>query len=352
MTPNRTFRHPRLLGGNGVLTTPSMIAFMERASIQAYFARRAHYRRLRGARQAFRSHPKRQVTVRVELIEVDAGKPRFKAHDEQEGWRRHPSARNHYHSEPGLIRFNHDHQLRNAAWDCRARAHHRRRDGHDRRCWDSTTTIDRLRSAAISNRRNAPFEVPTEIWKLTQEERRNDRQPLARQRPRDAPQSHGRGLRRQAGSAALYRSDHGEICGADAGDGVRHAVDEARARPQDQDTNLRRLRHRNRADPRAETAYPLCAQPRLGRGRTRRGDFAPARLRRRGPGGRGAASREGDLCRDARRESGDVIATSLQSYAASGGTANLYFWQPASSLMPTRGPRWMPPAAIYEYASS
>jgi hypothetical protein len=59
-----------------------MIASMERASIQAYFARRAHYRRLRGARQAFRSHPKRQVTVRAELIEVDAGKLRFKAHDE------------------------------------------------------------------------------------------------------------------------------------------------------------------------------------------------------------------------------------------------------------------------------
>jgi predicted thioesterase len=70
------------LGGDGVLSTPSMIAFMERASIQAYFARRAHYRRLRGARQAFRSHPKRQVTVRAELIEVDAGKLRFKAHDE------------------------------------------------------------------------------------------------------------------------------------------------------------------------------------------------------------------------------------------------------------------------------
>jgi hypothetical protein len=25
------------------------------------------------------------------------------------------------------------------------------------------------------NRRDAPFEIPTEIWKLTQEERRNDR---------------------------------------------------------------------------------------------------------------------------------------------------------------------------------
>ena len=46
------------------------------------FARRVHYRRLRGARQAFRSHPKRQVTVRAELIEADAGKLRFKAHDE------------------------------------------------------------------------------------------------------------------------------------------------------------------------------------------------------------------------------------------------------------------------------
>jgi hypothetical protein len=35
-----------LLGGGGVLSTPSMIAFMERASIQVYFARRAHHRRL------------------------------------------------------------------------------------------------------------------------------------------------------------------------------------------------------------------------------------------------------------------------------------------------------------------
>jgi len=42
----------------------------------------AYYRRLRGAQQAFRSH-QRQVTVRTELIEVDAQKLRFKveAHD-------------------------------------------------------------------------------------------------------------------------------------------------------------------------------------------------------------------------------------------------------------------------------
>ena len=57
----------------------------------------------------------------------------------------------------------------------------------------------------------------------------------------------------------LYTDPIMEICGADAGDGVRYAVDEARARPQDQDVDLRRFRHRNRADPGAETAYPLCA---------------------------------------------------------------------------------------------
>jgi hypothetical protein len=35
-------------------------------------------------------------------------------------------------------------------WDCRARAHHRRRNDRDRRFFDSTTTIDQLRSAPIS----------------------------------------------------------------------------------------------------------------------------------------------------------------------------------------------------------
>src|SRR3984957_11101067 len=122
-------------------------------------------------------------------------------------------------------------------------------DGRDRRFCVSTETIDRLRSAAISTGVTRRSRSQRKFGSQTQEERYNDRQSLARQRPRDAPQSHGRGLRRQARSAALHRSDHGEICGADAGDGVRHAVDEARARPQDQDVDLRRLRHRNRADP-------------------------------------------------------------------------------------------------------
>jgi hypothetical protein len=55
------------------------------------------------------------------------------------------------------------------------------------------------------------------------------------------------------------------------------------------------------------------AQPGLGRGRTRRGDFAPARLCRRAPAARGAASREGDLCGDACRESGHVTTASCSA---------------------------------------
>jgi 4-carboxymuconolactone decarboxylase len=90
------------------------------------------------------------VTVRAELIEADAGKLRFKAHDEHKkvGGGTHRRAIITIQSRG--VCFNRDRQLRNAAWDCRARAHHRRRDGDDRRFWDSTTTIDRLRSAAIS----------------------------------------------------------------------------------------------------------------------------------------------------------------------------------------------------------
>jgi hypothetical protein len=69
------------------------------------------------------------VTVRAELIEVDAHKlhSRSKPRRGQEGWRWHPSARNHCHSAQRLICFNRDHQLRNAAWDWRAREHHGRR---------------------------------------------------------------------------------------------------------------------------------------------------------------------------------------------------------------------------------
>jgi len=67
------------------------------------FARRVHYRRLRGARQAFRSHAKRQAGDRARR----AARGRWAqaaiqgSRRAQEGWRRHPSARNHYHSEPG-----------------------------------------------------------------------------------------------------------------------------------------------------------------------------------------------------------------------------------------------------------
>ena len=52
---------------------------MVRASIQAYLP--GGYTTV-GFVKHFDSHPKRQVTVRAELIEADAGKLRFKAHDE------------------------------------------------------------------------------------------------------------------------------------------------------------------------------------------------------------------------------------------------------------------------------
>jgi fluoroacetyl-CoA thioesterase len=57
------------LGGDGVLSTPSMIALMERASIQAvqdYLPEGHTTVGFEGSRQAFRSHPKR-----ASLIEVD-----------------------------------------------------------------------------------------------------------------------------------------------------------------------------------------------------------------------------------------------------------------------------------------
>jgi len=70
--------------------------------------------------------------------------------------------------------FNRDRLLRNAAWNCLAQEHHGRRDGRESAllCFDrdnGSVTI-----GCDLNRRDAPFEIPTEIWKLTQEERHND----------------------------------------------------------------------------------------------------------------------------------------------------------------------------------
>ena len=115
------------MGGDGVLSTPSMIALMERASIQAVQDYLPEGHTTVGFEvhvKHFGATPKgKKVTVRAELIEVDGRKPRFKveAHDEdKQGWRWHPSARDHCRSAPGLICLN-----RNL--HCRARRHHRRR---------------------------------------------------------------------------------------------------------------------------------------------------------------------------------------------------------------------------------
>jgi fluoroacetyl-CoA thioesterase len=76
------------MGGDGVLSTPSMIALMERASIQAVQDHLPEGHTTVGFEvhvKHFGATPKgNKVTVRAELIEVDGRKLRFKveAHDE------------------------------------------------------------------------------------------------------------------------------------------------------------------------------------------------------------------------------------------------------------------------------
>jgi fluoroacetyl-CoA thioesterase len=76
------------MGGEGVLSTPSMIALMERASIQAVQAYLPEGHTTVGFEvhvKHFGATPKgKNVTVRAELIEVDGRKLRFRveAHDE------------------------------------------------------------------------------------------------------------------------------------------------------------------------------------------------------------------------------------------------------------------------------
>jgi len=79
----------RHMGGDGVLSTPSMIGLMERAGIQAVQAHLPDGHTTVGFEvnvKHFGATPKGQkVTVRAELLEVDGRKLRFKieAHDEQ-----------------------------------------------------------------------------------------------------------------------------------------------------------------------------------------------------------------------------------------------------------------------------
>ena len=76
------------MGGDGVLSTPSMIALMERASIQAVQDHLPEGHTTVGFEvhvKHFGATPKGgKVTVRAELLEVDGRKLRFKvaAHDE------------------------------------------------------------------------------------------------------------------------------------------------------------------------------------------------------------------------------------------------------------------------------
>jgi len=76
------------MGGDGVLSTPSMIALMERASIQAVQDHLPEGHTTVGFEvhvKHFGATPKgKKVTVRAELIEVDGRKLRFKveAHDD------------------------------------------------------------------------------------------------------------------------------------------------------------------------------------------------------------------------------------------------------------------------------
>jgi fluoroacetyl-CoA thioesterase len=78
----------RHMGGDGVLSTPSMIALMERASIQAVQDHLPEGHTTVGFEvhvKHFGATPKgKKVTVRAELLEVDGRKLRFKveAYDE------------------------------------------------------------------------------------------------------------------------------------------------------------------------------------------------------------------------------------------------------------------------------
>jgi predicted thioesterase len=77
------------MGGDGVLSTPSMIGLMERTAIQAVQAHLPEGHTTVGFEvhvKHFGATPKGQkVTVRAELLEVDGRKLRFKveAHDEE-----------------------------------------------------------------------------------------------------------------------------------------------------------------------------------------------------------------------------------------------------------------------------
>ena len=77
------------MGGDGVLSTPSMIGLMERAGIEAVQAHLPEGHTTVGFEvnvKHFGATPKGQkVTVRAELLEVDGRKLKFKveAHDEQ-----------------------------------------------------------------------------------------------------------------------------------------------------------------------------------------------------------------------------------------------------------------------------
>ncbi len=77
------------MGGDGVLSTPSMIGLMERAGIQAVQALLPEDHTTVGFEvnvKHFAATPKgKKVTVRAELLEVDGRKLRFKveAHDEE-----------------------------------------------------------------------------------------------------------------------------------------------------------------------------------------------------------------------------------------------------------------------------
>ncbi|MFO1157763.1 MAG: thioesterase family protein [Reyranellaceae bacterium] len=76
------------MGGDGVLSTPSMIGLMERAAIHAVQAKLPEGQTTVGFEvnvKHFGATPKGQkVTVKAELLEVDGRKLRFKveAHDE------------------------------------------------------------------------------------------------------------------------------------------------------------------------------------------------------------------------------------------------------------------------------
>lgn len=76
------------VGGDGVLSTPSMISLMERAGIQAVQPHLGEGQTTVGFEvnvKHFAATPKgKQVTVRAELLDVDGRKLRFKveAHDE------------------------------------------------------------------------------------------------------------------------------------------------------------------------------------------------------------------------------------------------------------------------------